>query len=190
MHPDPYYEPHSTLQRTSTRHIALVGFDGSQTHNVAAFLSSMTGMTLIELDQWVAHQAGCSVAQLYLQQGEQAWRTLESQCLKDIVHTKPYAIINLNQKILLNPKHRKLCHQHCRLFYIRKSAQYLFDEIIAGRKKNPQRFPYWIQRPPHSVSEVKQQLTQLQASYEVADDCIEANDLAPLTIARKILQRL
>ena len=188
--PDPYFEPHSPVQLNQSQHIALIGFSGSQVHQSAAFLSSMTGMTLIEVDQWVSHRAGCSVAQLYLEQGEKAWRTLEAQCLQDIFLSRPYAIICLNERSLNAQSNVKLCSQNSHLFYLRCSAQHLFERIVQGRKTNPRRFPYWVHHAPTSVKDVQQQLEPLQKKYENAQSFIEANHLSALAIALKILKQL
>jgi shikimate kinase len=190
MNPNPYFEPHSPVQLKQSQHISLIGFSGSQVHQVAAFLSSMTGITLIEVDQWVSHRAGCSVAQLYLEQGEEAWRTLEAKCLQEIFISRPYAIICLNERSLNSKSNIKLCCDHSHLFHVRRSAKNLFKYIIQGLKSNPRRFPYWIHCAPTCTRDVQEQLEPLQKCYENAQSFIEANDLSSLAIALKILKRL
>ena len=65
-----YYEhgPLVLLQRP----IALIGFLGVDQHGLGRDLAALSGLTLIEVDRWIEHEAGQSLVALVQTQGIEA----------------------------------------------------------------------------------------------------------------------
>jgi shikimate kinase len=63
------------------RALALIGFRGSGKSTVARIVAEMTGAPLHELDAMVEATCGTSVAQLFREAGEEAFRALEAELL-------------------------------------------------------------------------------------------------------------
>ncbi len=64
--------------------IALIGFMGSGKSTVGALLAGMLGWDFADLDALAEAEAGCPVAELFAARGEEAFRRLESACLRGL----------------------------------------------------------------------------------------------------------
>ena len=69
------HEPLVLLQRP----IALIGFLGVDQHGLGRDLAALSGLTLIEVDRWIEHEAGQSLVSLVQTQGIEALRQLEDR---------------------------------------------------------------------------------------------------------------
>ena len=183
-----YYDPYPSHQLEKP--LCLVGFMGSEIHMVGYFLSSMTGLPFIELDKWIEHEVGKTVAHLYYERGESEWRQVEKQCLNRALASQPKSIICLGDGTLIDKESRRICHQKSTLFYLRRPFHLCYKQILSGRKTHPQRYPYFIQAPPQNESEVETYLRKRVGGYEKAHVMMEMKDLSPLAMARKVMKRL
>ena len=182
-----YYDPYPTHQLEKP--LCLVGFMGAEIHTVGYFLSSMTGLPFIELDKWIEHESGKTIAHLYYEQGEQEWRRIERYCLKKALDTKPFSIVCLGDGALMDKQNQRLCRQKSTLFYLRRPLNLLYQKILMGRKTHPQRYPYFILGAPQE-KEVETYLDRRVAGYEKAQVMMEMKDLSPLEVAQKVMKRL
>lgn len=62
-----------------SKNIFLIGFMGSGKSTIARMLARETGKTLIEMDETIEAEAGCTINQLFEEHGEDYFRNLESQ---------------------------------------------------------------------------------------------------------------
>jgi len=65
--------------------LVLMGFMGSGKSRVGRELSERTGWPLVDLDQQVEQQAGCTIPEIFARQGELAFRELEQQALMQVL---------------------------------------------------------------------------------------------------------
>ena len=73
------------LKLKRTPGIFLVGFMGSGKSTVGRFLADEVGWKSIDLDEEIERQAGMSIPEMFDQQGEAAFRALESKLLAQYV---------------------------------------------------------------------------------------------------------
>ena len=71
--------------RCSSMVIALTGFMGCGKSSVGRELSMLLGIPLIDLDQYIVKKAGRSIPDIFAQDGETAFRNLESEALKELL---------------------------------------------------------------------------------------------------------
>ena len=71
--------------RCSSMVIALTGFMGCGKSSVGRELSTLLGIPLIDLDQYIVKKAGRSIPDIFAQDGETAFRNLESEALKELL---------------------------------------------------------------------------------------------------------
>lgn len=69
--------------------ISLIGMMGSGKSSVGRSLGSILDNNFVDLDDVVEQTAGCTIAKLVAEQGEETFRKLESQCLAQVLETKP-----------------------------------------------------------------------------------------------------
>jgi shikimate kinase len=87
--------------------LALIGPPGGQHHEVGYDLASLSGLPLVNLDQWVEHHAGQSLWQLIQAEGETAYRRLETELLPRALKAQPPSILILGDGALLNPANQR-----------------------------------------------------------------------------------
>ncbi len=66
------------------QNIVLIGMPGCGKSAVGRCLAKQTGRELIDLDREIACRAGCSIPQFFAAQGEDAFRALESEVVRDL----------------------------------------------------------------------------------------------------------
>ena len=182
-----YYDHHSQI--ILAKPLCLVGFTGAEVHSVGYFISGMTGIPYVELDKLVEHDVGMSLAQLYLEEGEDRWRQLESHHLAKTLDVRPPRIICLGDGSLLSSVNQQRCLSNAELIYIRRPREVLLHHIQRGRVEVPGRYPYWSRRIPSSVADLDDFLTIREPTYELAHTLIDAGELTSLEIARRLMSR-
>lgn len=75
--------------KSPPRTISLIGMMGSGKSSVGSSLSSILGDEFVDLDDVVEQVAGCTIAKLISEQGEETFRQLESQCLEQVLANAP-----------------------------------------------------------------------------------------------------
>jgi shikimate kinase len=65
--------------------VALTGFMGCGKSSVGKELSVLLGLPLIDLDKHIVDKAGMSIADIFAEQGETAFRDIESEALKELL---------------------------------------------------------------------------------------------------------
>ena len=68
--------------------IALTGFMGCGKSSVGKELSVLLRMPLIDLDKYIVDKAGKSIADIFAEQGEKAFRDLESEALAELLRER------------------------------------------------------------------------------------------------------
>jgi shikimate kinase len=84
------------------RNIVLVGFMGTGKTTVGRLISEQTGMPLIDMDALIEERAGKSITDIFAQDGEPHFRTLERKMVQDLA-LKEGQIISTGGGIVLNP---------------------------------------------------------------------------------------
>ena len=69
--------------------IALTGFMGSGKSTVGRLLADSLGCVHIDLDREIVRNAGRSIPEVFAQDGEAAFRTLEKEALEKTVKSMP-----------------------------------------------------------------------------------------------------
>jgi len=69
--------------------ISLIGMMGSGKTSVSVSLGSIFGKEAVDLDEVIEKRAGCTIAKLVTDKGEEVFRKLESECLAEVLVTAP-----------------------------------------------------------------------------------------------------
>ncbi len=85
------------------RNMVLVGFMGSGKTTVGKLIAEKTGMTLLDMDSIIADRAGKSINEIFADEGETHFRTLERSLTQELAATEGN-IISTGGGIVLNPQ--------------------------------------------------------------------------------------
>lgn len=87
--------------------IAITGFMGCGKTEVARRLARRLGLPMIDLDELIAEREGRTAAQLILEEGEQAFRVIETATLREALETGDF-IVSLGGGAWITEANRKL----------------------------------------------------------------------------------
>ena len=109
--------------------IILTGFMGAGKTTVGEILSELTALPQIDIDSEIIAEQGCPVSDIFEQKGEQGFRDLEHQKLKEVLQKK--AIISTGGGIVLRPENREVLKSFSPVIYL-KTDPAIFLERLEG----------------------------------------------------------
>lgn len=68
----------------NTRNIMLIGMPGSGKSTIGAALAEKLGRKLIDVDERIVEMAGCSIPEIFAKEGEEGFRRIEHQALRQV----------------------------------------------------------------------------------------------------------
>lgn len=165
-------------------HLFLTGYRGTGKSTVAQLLSHQLANPLWDVDREIESRAGTSIKSIFENKGEQAFRQLEANVVKDIASRKP-AVIALGGGAILRNENRQVIRQTGLCAWLTASPETLAARIQgdAGSREN---------RPALTsastlIEEVRSVLNDRIRYYaEVADLEMSTESVTPQTLADQI----
>lgn len=164
------------------KNIILVGFMGTGKSTVAAELARRGNYHLTDLDIEIERRSGMTIQEIFRQQGESAFRDLESSALSKL-RGQEGLVVAMGGGVLGRPENRELIQSIGRVIYLRTT----FATIQRRLKLSCER-PLVKEKPDWNALEAL--LLSRTPFYEAADLIIDTNNKSPEEIATEILQRL
>ena len=65
--------------------VCLTGFMGCGKSTVGRALAERLGWEFVDLDAYVEHKKGCSIREIFEREGEEAFRAVEAECIRDVI---------------------------------------------------------------------------------------------------------
>lgn len=110
--------------------ILLIGYRGTGKTTVAQRLAARLGWDWIDADVELERRAGKSIAAIFADDGEPAFRDLESQVLADLVK-RDQAVIALGGGVVLRPENRERIKAAGAVVWLTADPATLFERIMA-----------------------------------------------------------
>jgi shikimate kinase len=102
--------------------IALIGFMGSGKTTVARILAQALGFQPVDLDSLIEKRAGSSVARIFAEQGEQAFRDREADALASLA-SREGVVIAAGGGAPIDERNREFFLRRSRTFFLRVSLE-------------------------------------------------------------------
>ena len=163
--------------------IALIGFMGSGKSTVAKYLKETQGMDIVEMDVLIEEREGMNIPDIFSNCGEEYFRSLETNLLKDL---------GSSQNIVISCGGGAALRQE-NVDYLRKSSKIVFlnasPQSIYERVKNDSQRPL-LQGKNH-VEGIAELMNARQDKYLSAADLIISTDNRTVeAIGEEIVQKL
>ena len=158
----------SGLQRDMTN-IVLVGMPGCGKSTVGKALSALSGLPLVDLDEEIVRQAGRPIPEIFAQEGEQAFRDLESRVLAEAM-AQPGRIVATGGGCVLRPENRLTMRRGGRVYFIQRALE---DLPTDGR-------------PLSQAGRLEEMYLVRQPLYDAAADASILNNAPAAETAREI----
>ena len=153
----------------------LLGFMGSGKSTIARGLDH----DFVDMDAMLEERLGMSIARFFEEEGEAAFRQVESEVLADLLKTDK--VISTGGGIVISPRNRALLKQNPDNIYLKADFETLYQRISADKEN---------QRPlflKNSKEELLAIFNERQAWYqEVASKVIDVSKLSPDEIIEEL----
>ena len=117
-------------------HIFLYGPSGTGKSTIGKILAKNLGLPLIDLDHVIEANAGMSIPQIMEEQGEPAFRDLETAALKDLAKESE-SIVALGGGALLRDENRTFAEGHGKIVLLMADVETLFQRLSESSSRRP-----------------------------------------------------
>lgn len=149
--------------------VAFVGMMGAGKSTIGSRLAKKLGKPFCDSDQEVEKAAGgCSVADIYEQWGEQAFKEAERNVIHRLLRTEPVHVLSTGEGAFVDPQTRAILQDQTITVWLKSDIKVLITRV--QRKARPQLME-------GNIEEILQGLVQERYPiYEMADVCVESDD--------------
>lgn len=175
------------------QHLILTGFMGSGKSSVGRELAALLQRPFIDLDEYIEQQVGLSIAELFSQKGEPAFRRLEQQYLEKIMTTSSVPLVlATGGGTIISKKNRDLLHHHGYIVFLNACEKTIMQRTLASRAR-----PLLLAEGSENIGQrqfrrqkIKDLLDERRPFYECCQLSISTDNLSVHQIAARIIQQL
>lgn len=117
--------------------IYLIGFMGSGKSTLGRPLANRLGYSFVDLDEQIETHSGCKIADIFAQYGEEYFRNLESQYLKEIAANKSNLVVSTGGGVPCFNNNMELMNASGVTIYLNLSPKMLADRLSNARATRP-----------------------------------------------------
>ena len=132
----------------SKENLVLIGMPGSGKSAVGRILAERTGLSFADTDQLITEKAGKAISDIFRENGEPAFRNLESAVIRDL-SKQGGQIISTGGGAVLRPENVTALRQNGRLFWLNRDPDALVptdDRPLADTADKIKQL--WLEREP------------------------------------------
>ena len=160
--------------------IILIGFMGCGKSSVGIRLSYQLRRTMIDTDKWIEQRQKKTISQIFQESGEEAFRQMETECLKELIRTADRQIISVGGGLPMREENHELLKELGRVFYLKVTPETVYERV-----KNDTTRP--LLQVEDSMERIRTLMEKRASVYEAcADVILEASDLTLEEITEKI----
>jgi shikimate kinase len=164
------------------RHLVLVGLMGSGKSTVGRLLAERLGRRLLDTDDEVERRAGRTVREIFVDDGEEVFRGLESDVLVEaLASDEPSVIAAAGGVVLAEDNRSALRSDSCRVVWLTASPDVLLARVGRGVHR-----PLLDDDPAGALSTMADQREVLYR--EVADVIIRVDGRSPAEVVEAVLR--
>lgn len=164
--------------------VFLIGYRGTGKTTIAELLADRLQCNWADADPLIEARAGKSIRQIFLEQGEPAFRDAETAVVLELAARKG-AVLALGGGAILRPENREAIRASGKVVWLKADPQTIFERVQADTL-TPERRPNLT--ATGGLDEICQLLESRTPCYEQsADVAIETTGKAPEQIVHEIL---
>jgi shikimate kinase len=150
----------------STRplNIVLVGFMGSGKSSIGRMVAKRMGFQFVDTDKLIVERAGKTIPEIFAEQGEEAFRDLETAAIESLAHLSR-CVISTGGGAVLREKNRALLRGLGFVVLLTASEEVLWDRVSRNNKR-----PLLQTENPRTT--LSQMLAARKDAYEAAAEHI------------------
>ncbi|MBI3952055.1 MAG: shikimate kinase [Acidobacteria bacterium] len=159
--------------------IFLIGFMGSGKTTVGRLLAERLGRQFIDLDDWIVERAGKPITRIFAEDGEAAFRQLESEDLPDALREQD-VVISVGGGAFVSEANRRVIKEHGVSIWLDCPIDIILKRLegVTDRPLNT------------SPDRLRELLQSRLPSYAQADFRVDADQAGPETLVEEIIRLL
>lgn len=163
----------------SPRNIILVGFMASGKTSVGRALAERTGWTFVDADDVIVARAGKPIHRIFAEDGEPAFRELESQVIADLCAGERQVIASGGGSFV-SERNRDVMLSGGRVFFLSASPAEILRRVQEEDAGGPIRPLLAVENPEARIAELLAQRmpAYLQAHHTIDTDALTADGVA------------
>jgi shikimate kinase len=165
----------------SIRNIALCGFMGTGKSSVGRIVAEQLRFAFLDTDTVIEARAGKAIAEIFAEQGEEAFRELEHRIVKELV-VRDRTVISTGGGLIVNPDNLASLKQHALVVCLWASP-----ETIWSRVKSQTHRPLLNEADP--LGKIKQLLGERAPCYKQSDVLLSTELRSPREVAQQVLHQ-
>ncbi len=103
---------------SQTESIVLAGMPGAGKSTVGKRLAQMLNREFFDLDEEIIRVAGCPISEIFANEGEEAFRNLETRVLREVLANKKGIILATGGGAILRDENIDLLHRNGKIYFI------------------------------------------------------------------------
>ena len=145
--------------------IILIGFMGSGKSTVGIRLSYLLRMPVVDTDKLIEKRAGKRISDIFAEDGEEAFRRQEQECLYSLMAEKGRKIISTGGGLPLRRENREALKKLGCVVYLKASPETIYERV-----KNDTARP--LLQTEHPEKRIEELLSEREALYASAADIV------------------
>ena len=118
--------------------IVITGFMGCGKSKVARELALRRNVVMVDLDEWITRHGGRSPAELINEDGEPAFRTVETNALRELLQSGEAGVIALGGGAWIEAANRELIDRYgCTSVWLDTPFEICWERIAASEEDRP-----------------------------------------------------
>ncbi|MHA2359619.1 MAG: shikimate kinase [Candidatus Thorarchaeota archaeon] len=167
-----------------TRNIGLIGFMATGKTTIGRALAGSTAREFIDTDLLIEDLAGKTISQIFHEEGEESFRTLESKVVRDVCK-KESVVISFGGGVVLSSENIETIRMNSIVVLLRASV-----ETILSRTESTSYRPL-LAEEDDVENRIKTLLDNRRPSYETAMDfAIDTDNMSVGEVVQEIIGRL
>lgn len=168
---------------TPPRNIILVGFMASGKTSVGRVLAERTGWTLVDADDVIVTRAGKPIHRIFSEDGEPAFRELESRVIADLCAGERQVIAS-GGGAFVSERNREVMLSGGRVFFLSASPATILRRVQEEDAGGPIRPLLAVEDPEARIADL---LAQRTPAYAQAHHTVETDALTAVGVAARIV---
>ncbi len=165
------------------KNVVLLGFQGTGKSVIARRLSKVMGREFVDIDRCIEQKAGKTVAEIFAQDGEAAFRTMESHMVDELSQTQG-RILSTGGGIVLNPRHVERLRQNGILVLLEARPEIILSRVRRRIAQRP------LLQGSNPLQTIERLLKERVPYYRCADFTVDTSELSVREVAHRIQKRV
>jgi len=161
--------------------IVITGFMGCGKSKVARELARQRNVVMVDLDDWITARVRRSPAQLITEDGERAFREIETNALRELLQRGGAGVIALGGGAWIEKANRDLIDEYgCTSIWLDTPFEICWERIAAseedrplGRTREEARARYDLRRPIYALAHLHITVSAEQTVDDLVRECLD-----------------